>query len=192
MLRCFLAIELSAALQGAIRKSTSEARRMLGAEIIRWVPEASVHLTLKFLGDTAPTSVEQIGAVLQSRVPRYKPFSVELRGMGAFPHIKRARVLWIGLEAPPSLAALQRDLDAATSRLGYISDDRRFSPHLTIGRVRQHVSSADLQRIRQALEENPIGHVGTLEVDAVHLFESELHPTGSVYGKLRSVGLSMV
>ena len=190
MMRCFLAVELSASLQRAIGESTSPARKLLGPNIVRWVPEENIHLTLKFLGETATTSVEQIGAALQADVPRYKPFAVELRGMGAFPNVRRARVLWIGLVAPPALASLQRELDVGTVRLGYVSEEREFSPHLTIGRVRQNVSSSDLQRIREVLEGYPIQHVGILDVDAVHLYKSELLPTGSVYSKLRSVRLS--
>lgn len=190
MLRCFLALELPASVQQAIRGATSQTRRALGADVVRWIPEPNIHLTLKFLGETAPSSVEQIGAALQSEVPQYKHFVVELRGMGAFPSVKRARVLWIGLQAPPALASLQHELDVATSRLGYVSEEREFSPHLTIGRVRQNASSSDLQRIREVLEANPIDYLAAFTVDAVHLYASELLPTGSVYSKLRTVDLS--
>jgi 2'-5' RNA ligase len=192
MMRCFLAVELPSLLQEAIRAATAEPRRALGTQIVRWIPEQNIHLTLKFLGETAPTSLEQIGAALQSGIPQYKAFNVELQGLGAFPSVKRARVLWIGLVAPVELASLQHELDVATSRLGYVSEEREFSPHLTVGRVRQNASTADLQRIREALEGTSVGHVGTLPVGAVHLYKSELLPSGSVYSKLHSANLSAV
>jgi RNA 2',3'-cyclic 3'-phosphodiesterase len=190
MLRCFIAVELPVGVQQAIRSASAEARSALGPETVRWVPEQNIHLTLKFLGDTAPTSLEPIEAALRAEVPQYRAFNVELQGLGAFPSVKRARVLWIGLEAPSTLASLQHALDAATTRLGYVSEERGFSPHLTIGRVRQNASTAELQRIRDVLEETAIGAIGTLRVEAIHLYKSELSPTGSVYSQLCTVYLS--
>ena len=184
LIRCFLAVELPSVLQEAIRSATEEARRALGPEIVRWIPVQNIHLTLKFLGDTAPSSLEHIQAALEAEVPQFKPFSVELQGLGAFPSAKRARVLWIGLVAPATLDSLQRALDAATNRLGYVSEDRAFSPHLTIGRVRQNVSTTGLQAIREFLEAARVGRLGTLRVEAVHLYKSELLPAGSVYTRL--------
>lgn len=192
MMRCFLAVELPPGLQQAIRAATAGVRLAVGMQIIRWIPEQNIHLTLKFLGETAPSSLQQIGAALQSEVPQYKCFDVTLKGLGAFPNVKRARVLWIGLDAPASLASLQRELDVATSRLGYVSEERPFSPHLTVGRVRENASTADLQRIRDALQGTSVGNLGTLPVRAVHLYKSELLPSGSVYSKLHSVNLSGV
>jgi 2'-5' RNA ligase len=87
------------------------------------------------------------------------------------------------------LLSLQHAIETATARLGYASEERGFSPHLTIGRVRQNVSTMDLQKIRAALEEAKVGRLGTAHVDAVHLFKSELHPNGSVYTKLFSAPL---
>jgi 2'-5' RNA ligase len=190
MMRCFLAVELPPLLQEAIRAATLEIRHDLGAEIVKWIPVPNIHLTLKFLGDTAPTSLSQIEAALQAEVPQYRPFDVELHGIGAFPGPKRARVLWIGLDAPAALASLQRELDVATRRLGYGSEERGFSPHLTIGRVRQNASSVDLQKIRDALESTQVGRIGTLPIEAVHLYKSELFPSGSVYSQLTTVRLS--
>lgn len=187
LVRCFLAVELPGSLQDAVGAATENARRPLGPRIVRWIPTRNIHLTLKFLGDTAPSSLGQIEAALQAEVPQYKPFSVELRGLGAFPNVRRARVLWIAMEAPAALASLQHELDVATSRLGYETEERKFSPHLTIGRVRQGVSAADLQTIREVLEGTSIGRIGTLPVEAVHLYKSELLESGSVYSRLRTV-----
>ncbi len=189
LVRCFLAVELPGSLQDAIDAATENARRPLGPRLVRWIPARNIHLTLKFLGDTAPTSLVQIEAAVQAEVPQYKPFRVELRGLGAFPNVRRARVLWIGMQAPAALASLQHELDVATSRLGYESEEREFSPHLTIGRVRAGVSAADLHTIREVLEGTSIGRIGTLPVEAVHLYKSELLESGSVYSRLCTVQL---
>jgi 2'-5' RNA ligase len=87
------------------------------------------------------------------------------------------------------LEALQRGIEAASRRLGYASEERSFSPHLTIGRVRQHVTATEQQTIRRALENAKIDALGTARVDSVHLYKSDLHPSGSVYTRLYSAPL---
>jgi 2'-5' RNA ligase len=77
-----------------------------------------------------------------------------------------------------------RGVEAVAARLGYASEDRPFSPHLTIGRVGQNASTADLHRICAGLEGMSIGALGTVLVDAVHIFKSDLLPGGSVYTRL--------
>jgi 2'-5' RNA ligase len=123
-------------------------------------------------------------------VPQFKRFDVLVEGFGAFPSNRKPRVLWLGLVAPPALASLHHELDVATSRLGYASEERGFSPHLTIGRVRQGAASAGLQRVRDQLEKTAVGALGSLHVGAVHLFKSELQPSGSVYTKLHTAELA--
>jgi 2'-5' RNA ligase len=189
LLRCFLAVELPPSLQDAIGAATEDPRRRLGSDLIRWVPARNVHLTLKFLGDTAPSAIGLIKAALRAEVPQYQPFDALVHGFGAFPSNRKPRVLWVGLTAPPVLASLQHELDVATARLGYSSEERGFSPHLTIGRVRQNISTSGLQKIRDELEQTSIGELGSLRVEAVHLFKSELQPAGSVYSKLFSAPL---
>jgi 2'-5' RNA ligase len=88
------------------------------------------------------------------------------------------------------LAALQKSIEAGTSRLGYEQEELAFSPHLTIGRVRQNISPADLSKIRAAMDNIQLGNIGTARVDSVHLIRSELKPNGSVYTKLFSAPLS--
>jgi len=190
LLRCFLAVELPPPLQDAIEAATEGPRRSLGSDLVRWVPCRNVHLTLKFLGDTAPSAIGLIEAALRAEVPQYQPFDVLVQGFGAFPSNRKPRVLWVGLTAPPVLGSLQHELDVATARLGYSSEERGFSPHLTIGRVRQNISTSSLQKIRDELEQTSIGELGSLRVEVVHLFKSELQPAGSVYSKLFSTPLA--
>ncbi len=192
LLRAFLAAELPSQLQEAIQTATASLRRILGQDLIRWVPSNNVHLTLKFLGDVAPSSLDLIEHMLRTETAKYQPFEAEVEGFGCYPNARRPRILWVGLQAPASLASLHRDLDAASARLGYPSEDREFSPHLTIGRVRQNASATDLQKIRSEVEHTQIGRLGATRVEAVHLFKSDLLPTGSVYTKLFTARLGIV
>ncbi len=184
LLRCFIAVELPRPLHDAIAASMAGPRERLGTDVVRWVPMHNVHLTLKFLGDTAPSSTDLIIASIRAEAPQFQPFDVTVAGFGAFPDGRRPRVLWVGLRGPAALTSLQHALDQSTLRLGYSSEERAFSPHLTIGRVRQNVSSAGLQSIRDELERSSIGEIGTWTVDAIHLYKSELKPIGSEYSKL--------
>lgn len=189
LLRAFLASELSPSLQDAIQSTTSGLRQALGSDLIRWVPARNIHLTLKFLGDVSPANLDLIKQMLAREAAQYPAFDLQVEGIGSYPTSRRPRILWVGLNAPASLASLQRAIETAAARLGYESEDRGFSPHLTIGRVRQNASAAELQKIRAALEGTTIGRIGSVRVDALHLFKSDLQPTGSVYTKLFSAPL---
>jgi 2'-5' RNA ligase len=117
------------------------------------------------------------------------PFSMQIGGLGSFPTPRRARIIWIGIQAPAALESLQHGIESAAARLGYEPEARPFSPHLTIGRVRQPVSAGDQQQVRVALERTQVGALGSADVTSVHLFKSDLQPTGSVYTRLFSAPL---
>jgi len=189
MLRSFVAVEIPAGIQSALARSIAPLQTVLPKPLIRWVAPENIHLTLKFLGEVSPANLERLAEALKAEAMAHKAFTMSVGGLGAFPTPHRARILWIGLEAPSALMALLRAVEAVAARLGYASEDRPFSPHLTIGRVGQFVSGTDLQRIRNALEGTIVGTLGTVSVDAVHIFKSDLQPGGSVYTRLYTLPL---
>ena len=191
LLRAFIAFEIPPKVQEDIYRVTSNLRRGTGS-LIRWVPSENMHLTLKFLGDISPANVEFLTQMIRTEADAYNCFEISLTGLGSFPSSKRPRVIYIGIQAPAELESLQHAIETTTRRLGYASDPntgRSFSPHLTIGRVKQNISAADQQQIRRALEATKIDSLGTARVDSVHLYKSDLKPTGSVYTKLFSAPL---
>ena len=189
LLRAFIAVEIPTKIHKEIESQTAPLRDSLNASLVRWVPTGNIHLTLKFLGDISSANVEKLIQNISAEASQHPAFEIQFRGLGVFPNPKRPRVLWIGIQAPAGLEALQSQLEAATAKLGYPVEKRPFSPHLTIGRVKQPVSLADIQRIRTALEETQVGALGSTTVNAVHLFKSELKPTGAVYTRLHSAPL---
>ena len=189
LLRAFIALEIPASIQESIQQQTAGLRKVASSSLVRWVPAENLHLTLKFLGDVSSTSLQFVTQMLSREASQYPGFSMQVGGLGAFPSARRARVLWIGIRAPETLSALQRSLDSAAARLGYPPEDRPFSPHLTIGRVKQTAAPTDLQRIQAALEAASVGPLGKADVSAVHLIKSDLKPTGSVYTRLFSAPL---
>ena len=188
-LRAFIAVEIPSSIQQAIFACTDELQRMFGSSLVRWVAVKNLHLTLKFLGDVSPANVNMLSDMLTTEAAHTAPFSLHISGLGSYPTPRRARVIWVGINAPAALLALQRGIESASARLGYETEERSFSPHLTIGRVKQPLSAADQQTVRLALERTQVGDIGEVEVDAVHLFKSDLKPSGSVYTRLVSAPL---
>ena len=184
VLRTFIACEIPVDLQETIQKAIQPLRRSLGTGLVRWVPAHNVHLTLKFLGDVAPPSLDIIQRTIAAEASAFEAFDGTVEGIGAFPNLHRPSVLWIGFQAPPALGVLQRGLDLATERLGYKGEERGFSPHLTIGRVRTSGRTADLHKVRDELGKLQVASLGSVRIDAVHLFRSDLQATGAVYTKL--------
>ncbi|HSJ86077.1 MAG TPA: RNA 2',3'-cyclic phosphodiesterase [Anaerolineales bacterium] len=188
MLRAFIAVEIPAEMQQNVYKETTNLRKSLDA-LVRWVPVENMHLTLKFLGDVSPSSVEFLIQMLRNEAESIPCFSLRLTGLSAFPSLKRPRVIYVGVQAPPALDALQRGVESASRRLGYEAEEHPFSAHLTLGRVKQNISATEQQKIRHAIEGTQVDLSGSARVDSVHLYKSELKPSGSVYARLYSAPL---
>ncbi len=191
MLRAFIAIEIPVVIQEAIHRETAGLQKALTRPLVRWVAPQNVHLTLKFLGAVSPANLELLAQALTVEASQHDSFSISVGELGVFPSPRRPRVVWIGIEAPTALNALQRMVEAIAARLGYAAEVRSFSPHLTIGRVSQQVSPAEIQKIRAAIEGVKVGILGTTHVNAVHIFKSDLQPTGSVYTHLYAAPLKL-
>jgi RNA 2',3'-cyclic 3'-phosphodiesterase len=190
-IRAFIAVDLSSSIRQAIQTKVNDLRQFTG-DSVRWVQVKNIHLTLKFLGDIPPSDVDELTRMLRTEADSCPAFEVSIGGLGSFPNSRRPRVLFVGVQAPAGLETLQSGIESACSRLGFESDSRPFSPHLTIGRVRDHASPEDLQRIRRVLEETKIDSLGTVRVDSVHLYKSELKPGGPLYTRLFSALLQPV
>ncbi len=158
---------------------------------VRWVAPDNIHLTLTFLGDTAPQKVDFIAAAMVTAAEDYRPIQLEAAGGGVFPRLNNPRVLWVGLKGEVTvLATLKDTLDRALSEcdVGVETDERRvFRPHLTLGRFRHKIAP---QKVAEALgvmgQKPPIA----FEVDRLHLFRSRLKPQGAVYTRLKTVSLA--
>jgi|SRR3990172_1890655 len=189
LLRAFVAIELPTGTQDAIQDQISRLKSSLGNDLVRWIPSKNIHLTLKFLGNITAAHVEFLKQMLAREADSHSEFDVQFQGLDTFPASKRPRILWIGLRAPSDLMSIQRNLETAAARLGFEKDTRAFSPHLTIARVRQNASPAELQKIRLGVESVQLGSIPPARVDSLHLLQSHLNPTGSVYTRLFSAKL---
>ncbi len=189
LLRTFIAIELPQTIQAAIARETSGLRRQVNRGLVRWVAAQNMHLTLRFLGDTAESSLDQIERGLSRQAALFQPMELTVGGFGIFPSPKRPRVLWIGVQAPAELSTLQRRIESLAQSAGFEAETRPYSPHLTLGRVSQKISSSEMQALRSALEATRIGELGSFTAEAIHLIRSDLRPEGAVYTRLFSAQL---
>lgn len=180
LLRAFIAIEIPEEIKKQITSQMAGLRQILGRSV-RWVNPEKIHLTLKFLGDISPANIDFLSNALKTELRQFLPFELSADNLGAFPSLRRPRIIWIGLSTPADLTRLHHQLETVTARLGYTSDNKPFSPHLTIGRIREQLSSDETQTLRSALENSRVGPLGKFGVQSVHIFQSELKPGGPVY-----------
>jgi 2'-5' RNA ligase len=183
-LRLFIAIEIGEQEKKSLERLQSRLRHKLPS--VRWVKPGAIHLTLKFLGDIDEGEVPRIRDALAASAAKCAAFAFTLRGIGAFPNEKSPRVIWIGVDEPSGLlAALAATLIARLSSAGFPPEDRPFSPHITIGRVKE----------RGAGEYAPVLSLfraeaaGTTTVRELCLIRSELTPSGPVHTVLDRVPL---
>ncbi len=188
-LRAFIAVELPPAAREAIEGVTREMRSRAG-DGVRWVRPEGVHLTLKFLGDIAADSVPSISQALDRCAAPAAPFDLFLEGVGAFPNARRPRVVWIGLDGGlEPLLNLQQSIEGELEALGFARERRAFTPHLTLGRVRDRVSPAQSRALSEALGGVRVEPDVKLPVGEVSLIKSDLQPSGAVYTRLYAAGL---
>lgn len=155
---------------------------------IRWVAPANLHLTLAFLGHIYPEQVQAAGTVLAEVAAGSRPFNLAFATLGVFGPPRAPRVVWVGTgEGTDCLLALQARLAAGLRQVGLVPEDRPFSPHLTLGRVRAAQEAAGLG---EWLRQHAARSYGTASVAALHLMQSDLCPQGPVYTPLRSAGLA--
>ena len=161
-------------------------RAHLGIKV-SWTKIENLHLTLQFLGYVEEAKVERIEHAFLDVVTRHKPFEIAIEGAGGFPNDRQPRVIWVGSQdAEGKLTALARAVQAALQPLGFEPEHREFSAHLTLGRVKIPRPDVALTRAIDSLKDKTFG---TLRVDSIHLYESQLHPEGSIYTKLSSHAL---
>jgi 2'-5' RNA ligase len=152
---------------------------------VRWVHDDGLHITLKFFGDIEPAHAAPIGSALEATAAKFAPLCLQLRGFGAFPSLRRANVLWIGIEAEPRLLALHRDLESALFAIGYPRDQRPFRPHITIARSRSDARAPDVSRVADMFT-----HTSSASITTMELMQSRLGPGGSRYERMLSARLS--
>jgi 2'-5' RNA ligase len=185
VIRAFIAVTLDSKVIEQIAAASNQLRPEITA--VRWVTPANFHLTLKFLGSIDDAAIEPIGATLREQLRLFPRFTINAKGLGVFPGPKRPRVLWVGLTGD-RLVSLAARVDSALRPLGFKPEDRKFTPHLTIGRWRD--ADRAPKSLGRQLEIWQARDFGTSNVESVKLIQSVLKPEGASYNDLITVPLS--
>lgn len=184
-LRLFVALELPEAVQQALASAWAPLR---GSERgVKWVSPEGVHLTLKFLGEVPSDRIPLLEASLASAAQGASPLRLRVGRVGAFPSLTFPRVLWVGLEGDlEMLQRLQEAVEQGMSALGFPPEERPFSPHLTVGRVRDAIPPQERRRIGQAAGQVALPPDLSFGVGHLSLMQSTLTPQGARYRCLKA------
>ncbi len=154
---------------------------------VKWVRPQSIHLTLKFLGNISEAQIPDIKNCMSAAAGGIAPFTVNIKGTGVFPNLNYPRVIWLGLhDKTDSLFRLQKGIDGCLSRIGVEAEERGFTPHLTLGRIKSLKGKNQLIRTIHIYREIEAGEIA---VDKINLMKSQLNPAGAIYTILGEVGL---
>jgi 2'-5' RNA ligase len=195
-MRLFVALDIDGPIRERIARFLEGVRNF--APDARWAKEESLHVTLKFIGEQAESSVDRIKEALGATAGRSS--EIVFRGYGFFPTPKSARVFWIGMEAGPEVAALAAAVDANLAPLGIPKEERKFTPHLTLarssgasgapGRRGEDGPRGTFQRLQEKLSALPAPDFGSMTAREFFLYQSRLSPKGSTYTKLARFDLA--
>ncbi len=185
--RTFIAVEIPT-------EVVTQVERLIGrlgqsSANVKWVEQGNLHLTLKFLGDVEVISIPEVCKAVSTAVANLPAFEVELAGVGAFPNVEKPRTVWLGVEkGRDELVELHDGIDGALADLGFRSEGRRFTPHLTLGRVRQRSDgSSDLIEL---IAQHDSFVAGKMTVDEIAVVSSKMGRDGPVYTMLGHVELA--
>ena len=188
-IRAFIAIELPDEVVQELGRLESRLK-LRQPDGVKWVDPNAIHLTLNFRGDIDSGRISEITEAMTDAARESSSFSLELKELGVFPNLNRVRVIWAGIGGEvEKLAWLQHSLEANLDIIGFPPEERAFSPHLTLGRVREQSSPQERQRLADIVTGLKVGTVKPFTVNGFSLIKSQLTGTGPVYSRIVAVEL---
>jgi 2'-5' RNA ligase len=176
-MRAFIAVNLPREERAQLHAALAPLREQV--PLVRWLNPDALHITLKFLGDIEGSDLDRIRVTIDETVANHAPLTVALAGLGGFPSLRRANIVWIGVTADPRLDRLQRDIELALSRLGFAREKRPFRGHITVGRAQSEARLPSLERSTGVVE-----YTGSIVVESVELMRSHTDAGGARYETL--------
>lgn len=186
-MRTFLAVELPEDVRTSLAQVISRLRKSLRGRM-SWVRESDLHITMRFLGDVDESGIETFSIAIAAAAAQTSPPLLRLTGLGVYPSVRRARVLWCGGHGDlDALTAFQGQCEEAARLLGLTPENRTWKPHATLARFRE---SPPQKALQQALETFSAYEAGEFTVSGVTLFTSELTPHGASYTPIQKFPFS--
>lgn len=187
--RAFIAIELPWSVKSSLSQLQDNLKKSEYGSV-KWVDSESIHLTLKFLGNIDAGRIPALTSAISEAAKGVTPFHLEFDAPGAFPHLRAPRVVWVGLKGDTaSLNTLKDNIERALIPLGFPPESQRFSPHLTLGRVRDRATPNERRLLGEAVSTLKAEVTCLFEVSSISLMRSRLTREGAIYSCLASVAL---
>lgn len=195
MMRTFLAVEIGARLRAQLASLQEVLREQLGHEEtkevrIAWVRPLSIHLTIKFLGDTDEALLAPMHDAIEQCVKPHLPLRIPSERIGVFPRVQQPTVLWVGpgerwrhTDDASRLVALHQAVEAACQPFGFPPEGRALSPHLTLARIKEGQRRVGQELRRTGVMDRPVV-LDAVSVRTVTLMKSELRPAGALYTRV--------
>ena len=189
LIRAFIAVELPEGLKRELAAIEIQLKKA-SPPVVKWTNPNSIHVTLKFLGEIAEESIDELMPAIEESAYGISPFQLEIADIGAFPNLSRAQVVWVGVKGElQKITQLQLRIESNTEQLGFPREFRAFTPHLTIGRVRNEASQSERERLGKIIAETKFTAQTPIETRAINLMKSRLDPAGAVHTCIGSVPL---
>lgn len=189
--RLFISIELSEEIRKEIAKFVRKLKRSYWP--VRWVASQNIHITLAFLGWSEQDSVLHVSSHVSQAVQGINSFEIKIRGIGCFPDERRPRVIWVGLVGDlEALGKLQKRVGEELEKAGFKIEERKFIPHLTLGRVQKGTGAPALRNLGRQIGKMSVGEFkNIIGVEKVSVIQSVLRRSGPIYKELASVKLKI-
>jgi 2'-5' RNA ligase len=192
-LRAFIALPLPDAVRDDLGGLQRALARRIPQGAARWTKPQGIHLTLKFLGETPVSRLAEAESALAVVARNVPAFSFALGTVGCFPHFRRPRVVYVGILEPSGrLSRLHGAIEEALGRICFSPEARRFTPHLTLGRVNRRASRDAAARVGQVVESTAFVSRVEISANRFELIRSVLRPTGAEYTVLSAFPLRNV
>ena len=187
-LRAFFAIRFPADIREYIDNELGRFRQLFGRSV-RWTQRDHIHLTLKFIKRLQKVHITPLKDTLSGKASHLEPFKIRVAGGGCFPGMKNPRVIWLGIKPTDQIVKTAQMIAHLTNKVGYPTEQRPFSAHITIGRIRNHLKQEEHMHVSKF-----ITHLEKLEsplftINALYLIESTLTSSGPIYKDLFEIGL---
>ncbi|HEG44231.1 MAG TPA: RNA 2',3'-cyclic phosphodiesterase [Phycisphaerales bacterium] len=186
-MRCFIAVDIDEQIAAAVRRVQDDLRRnsCLRESDVRWVDPSLMHITLKFFAEVPDRDIMQICKTITEIAAKCQPFTMNIEKVGTFG--SPARVIWVGAANDKPLVELQNDLDGRLAMAGFAAENRKFSVHLTLCRIKNRQTASVLTKLVANITETDFG---PLYIDSLCLYKSDLTSQGPEYTLMHRASLS--
>jgi len=190
--RTFIAVDFPEEILGKIGKIVAFFKTQTPEHALKWVDPGIMHLTLKFIGEIPENALHKVQDMMTLTLQDQHPFNLTIEGLGMYPNYRNPRAVWLGISYDQALIKIHKKLDQELARINIPSEKRAFSPHLTVARLRRNIETQTARSIGETLSQFKVDTLGTVLVQDIQLYQSQLTPTGPIYTRLLTIPLNLV